>query len=82
MSIVENIIQNKIVAVIRGNDKEEALNIIEGAIEGGIKLIEVTYTNKDASEIIKSLVGKYKDVVIGAGSVLNVDTAREAIKAG
>lgn len=82
MSIVENIMENKIVAVIRGNDKEEALNIIEGAIEGGIKLIEVTYTNKDASEIIKSLVGKYKDVVIGAGSVLNVDTAREAIKAG
>lgn len=79
MSVVENIIKNKIVAVIRGNDKEEALNIIEGAIEGGIKLIEVTYTNKDASEIIESLLGKYEDVVIGAGSVLNVNTAREAV---
>lgn len=82
MNIVENIIENKIVAVIRGNNKDEALNIIEGAIEGGIKLIEVTYTNKDASEIIKSLVGKYEDIVIGAGSVLNVDIARKAIKAG
>lgn len=82
MSVVEKILHNKIVAVIRENNKEEALNIIEGAIEGGIKIIEVTYTNKDASEIIKNLVGKYKDVVIGAGSVLNIETCREAVKAG
>lgn len=82
MNIVERIMENKLVAVIRGNSKEEAEKIIEAVIEGGIKVIEVTYTNKDASEIIKSLVGKYKDVVIGAGSVLTLDTAKEAFKAG
>jgi 2-dehydro-3-deoxyphosphogluconate aldolase/(4S)-4-hydroxy-2-oxoglutarate aldolase len=82
MTILDKVIKNKIVAVIRGNNKEEAEAIIEGAIEGGIKIIEVTYTNKDASEIIKSLVNKYDDVVIGAGSVLNINTAREAIEAG
>lgn len=82
MTILDKIIKNKIVAVIRGNNKEEAEAIIEGAIEGGIKIIEVTYTNKDASQIIKSLVNKYDDVVIGAGSVLNINTAREAIEAG
>lgn len=82
MTILDKIIINKIVAVIRGNNKEEAEEIIKGVIEGGIKIIEVTYTNKDASQIIKSLVGKYKDVVIGAGSVLTLDTAKEAIEAG
>lgn len=82
MTILDKVIKNKIVAVIRGNNKEEAEAIIKGAIEGGIKIIEVTYTNKDASEIIKSLVNKYDDVVIGAGSVLNINTAREAIEAG
>ncbi|MCB2298554.1 bifunctional 4-hydroxy-2-oxoglutarate aldolase/2-dehydro-3-deoxy-phosphogluconate aldolase [Clostridium tagluense] len=82
MNIVNSIMKNKIVAVIRGNSKEEAEKIIEGAIEGGIKVIEVTYTNKDASEIIRSLVGKYKNVIIGAGSVLTVDIAKEAIGSG
>ncbi|MCT8975919.1 bifunctional 2-keto-4-hydroxyglutarate aldolase/2-keto-3-deoxy-6-phosphogluconate aldolase [Clostridium sp. CX1] len=82
MTILDKIIKNKIVAVIRGNNKEEAEGIIKAAIHGGIKIVEVTYTNKDASEIIKGLVNKYADVVIGAGSVLNVDTAREAIEAG
>lgn len=82
MGVLKNIIKNKIVAVIRGNSKEEAENIIEGAIKGGIKVIEVTYTNKDASEIIKNLVDKHEDVVIGAGSVLNIDIAKEAVKAG
>lgn len=82
MTILDKVIKNKIVAVIRGNNKEEAEAIIKGAVEGGIKIIEVTYTNKDASEIIKSLVNKYDDVVVGAGSVLNINTAREAIEAG
>lgn len=82
MTIIESIIKNKIVAVIRGNSKEEAEKIIKASIEGGIKVIEVTYTNKDASEIIKNLVGKYSDVVIGAGSVLNIDIAKKAIEAG
>lgn len=82
MDVLKNIIKNKIVAVIRGNSKVEAENIIEGAIKGGIKVIEVTYTNKDASEIIKNLVDKHEDAVIGAGSVLNIDIAKEAVKAG
>lgn len=82
MDVLKNIIKNKIVAVIRGNSKVEAENIIEGVIKGGIKVIEVTYTNKDASEIIKNLVDKHEDVVIGAGSVLNIDIAKEAVKAG
>lgn len=82
MDILKGIIKNKIVAVIRGDGREEANNIIEGAIKGGIKIIEVTYTNKDASEIIKNLVDKYDDVVIGAGSVLNIEIAKEAVKAG
>jgi 2-dehydro-3-deoxyphosphogluconate aldolase / (4S)-4-hydroxy-2-oxoglutarate aldolase len=82
MDLLKKIIKNKIVAVIRGNSKEEAENIIEGAIKGGIKIIEVTYTNKDASEVIRNLVGKYEDVVIGAGSVLRIDTAKEAVNAG
>ena len=74
-----------VVAVIRGNTKEMGVNISEACINGNVKAIEVAYTNKFANDIIKELDEKYnkfKDVVIGAGTVLDSETARLAILAG
>lgn len=74
-----------VVAVIRGNSLEEGIGISKACIEGGLKAIEVAYTNVNASEIIKKLSEMYKDdkdVCIGAGTVLDAPTARMAILAG
>ncbi|APH16003.1 2-dehydro-3-deoxyphosphogluconate aldolase/4-hydroxy-2-oxoglutarate aldolase family protein [Clostridium sporogenes] len=74
-----------IVAVVRGNSKDVGIKISEACIRGNIKIIEVTYTNKFASDIIKDLDAKYsryKDVVIGAGTVLDSETAMIAILSG
>jgi len=74
-----------IVAVVRGNTKEVGVKISEACINGDVKAIEVTYTNKFANDIIKELCEKYEkfeDVVIGAGTVLDSETARLAILAG
>ena len=74
-----------IVAVVRGNTKEVGMKISEACINGDVKAIEVTYTNKFANDIIKELCEKYEkfeDVVIGAGTVLDSETARLAILAG
>lgn len=74
-----------VVAVIRGNSLEEGINISVACIQGGLKAIEMAYTNSSASEIIKQLSQMYKDdseVCIGAGTVLDAPTARLAILAG
>lgn len=74
-----------VVAVIRGNSLEEGLEISKACIAGGLKAIEMAYTNANASEIIKQLNEKYQDdseVCIGAGTVLDAPTARLAILAG
>lgn len=74
-----------VVAVVRGTTKEIGVKISESCINGSVKAIEVTYTNKFANEIIKDLSEKYYknvDVVIGAGTVLDSETARMAILAG
>lgn len=70
-----------IVAVVRGDSIREALDISKACISGGITPIEVTYTNPNATEIIKEL-SKEKDIVLGAGTVLDSETARAAILAG
>lgn len=74
-----------VVAVIRGNSYEEGLNISKACIAGGLKAIEMAYTNSHASQIIEQLNSIYQndpEVCIGAGTVLDAPTARLAIIAG
>lgn len=74
-----------VVAVVRGTTKEIGVKISESCIRGNVKAIEVTYTNKYANDIIRELSNMYEsmeDVVIGAGTVLDSETARMAIIAG
>ena len=74
-----------IVPVIRAKSSEEAINITEAVKEGGIKVIEITMTVPGAISVIKELSEKYRDVpeiTIGAGSILDGETARNAILAG
>ena len=74
-----------VVAVVRGNSKEVGVEISKACVKGGVKALEVAYTNKFANDIIKELSEIYEgqdDVVIGAGTVLDAETARAAMLAG
>lgn len=82
--IIEKIVNEGIVAVIRANNSAEARNIIEAVRLGGISSIEVTMTVPNALDLIKEITSHYQgeDVLIGVGSVLDSETARAAILAG
>ena len=85
VEILKKIKQAGIIAVVRGDSKEEAIAFSEALIAGGILGIEITYTLDQASEIIETLRHTYRDrpeVLIGAGTVLDATTARLAILAG
>jgi 2-dehydro-3-deoxyphosphogluconate aldolase/(4S)-4-hydroxy-2-oxoglutarate aldolase len=79
--ILKKISDVGVVAVVRGDSIKEAINISKACIAGGITAIEVTYTNPMATEIIKEL-SKEDNIVLGAGTVLDSETARIAIMAG
>lgn len=83
--VIAKIKEVGVVAVIRGNDAEHGVKISDACIAGGVTAIEVAFTTPRAHETIKTLVDKYKDnenVVIGAGTVLDPETARIAILNG
>jgi len=85
LQIVKKISEYGIVAVIRATSEEECVKIIEAVKKGGIKAIEITMTVPGAVDIIKELSKIYKDdeeVLIGAGTVLDPETARSCILAG
>lgn len=73
-----------VVVVIRGDSVEQALKTVDACYKGGIKFIEVTFTVPHADAIISALCEKYNgtDMVVGAGTVLDAETARAAILSG
>ncbi|WP_234122578.1 bifunctional 4-hydroxy-2-oxoglutarate aldolase/2-dehydro-3-deoxy-phosphogluconate aldolase [Clostridium hydrogenum] len=81
---IEKIIDAGVVAVIRSESKEQAKLMIDAIKKGGIKIFEITMTVPGAVDIIKELAEEYKneDAVIGAGTVLDPETARLCILAG
>jgi len=79
-SIIHQITEAKVVAVIRGQDAEEAIQLSKAAVEGGIRAIELTYTTPQIEGVFKEL--QNTDALLGAGSVLDSETARHAILAG
>lgn len=73
-----------VVAVIRAENPETAEKISRACIEGGIPAIEVTFTVPGADKVITSLKDKFSndELIVGAGTVLDSETARIAILAG
>lgn len=73
-----------IVAVVRAENAEKALKITEAVKKGGIEAIEITMTVPGAVDVIKQLTDEYSkdEILIGAGSVLDAETARACILAG
>jgi len=83
VSVVDRIREIGIVPVVRATTSEEALAAVEAIRAGGIPILEITMTVPGAVKIIKSLVLKLKDdALVGAGTVLDSDTARECVDAG
>ena len=73
-----------LVAVVRAENADQAKKIADACIAGGVAGIEITFTVPGAADVIKELANTYKsgEIIIGAGTVLDSETARIAILAG
>lgn len=73
-----------LVAVVRAKDAEEAIKISDACLEGGCPSIELTFTVPGAHKVIEALATKYQsgEMLLGAGTVLDSETARVAILSG
>jgi len=82
--LVTRITDNGLVAVVRAESAEKAYRIFDACIEGGVAAIEITFTVPGAHKIIEDLSSKYQsgEIILGAGTVLDPETARIAILSG
>lgn len=83
MSVLSQILEHKIIAIVRGVRPEDVLPLAEAMYKGGIRLLEVTMNSADPLAVIKEVCASMGDkMIIGAGTVLDAATAREAAAAG
>jgi 2-dehydro-3-deoxyphosphogluconate aldolase/(4S)-4-hydroxy-2-oxoglutarate aldolase len=69
--------------VVRAASSEEAIQVIEAIKTGGLAILEITMTVPRAVKVIEEVANRYADeVVVGAGTVLDAETARNCILAG
>ena len=72
-----------LVAVIRAESSDQASRIAEACANGGVAALEITFTVPGASAVIEHLAKNSKcEILLGAGTVLDPETARIAILAG
>jgi 2-dehydro-3-deoxyphosphogluconate aldolase/(4S)-4-hydroxy-2-oxoglutarate aldolase len=82
-AILERIRATGIIPVIRAASADEAVTAVEAILAGGIDIVELTMTVPSALRVIERVVERHGDaVVVGAGTVLDAETARAAILAG
>lgn len=83
MNVVDFIKEHPIVAVIREATPEKILPIVNALYEGGVKVLEITTETPKVMAMIEKVADELGDkVLVGAGTVLDPETARAAILAG
>jgi 2-dehydro-3-deoxyphosphogluconate aldolase / (4S)-4-hydroxy-2-oxoglutarate aldolase len=83
IEVLHKIVTSGVVAVIRAENPEQAARIADACARGGITALEITFTVPGAAGVIEHLAKKCSpEILLGAGTVLDPETARVAILAG
>lgn len=80
--VFETIKEEKIVAIIRASSSENIEEVVKSLYQGGIRCVEVTMNTPGSLEAIQRLKATNENMYIGAGTVLNSESAFAAIHAG
>jgi len=75
--------RDRVIAIVRLDDLTGAVELVRALVRGGIRVVEFTFTNPQAGRAIEAVNAALgEEALVGAGSVLDAETARAAILAG
>jgi 2-dehydro-3-deoxyphosphogluconate aldolase/(4S)-4-hydroxy-2-oxoglutarate aldolase len=81
--VIQQIKSIGLLPVVRASSADEAIAVIEAIKAGGVSVLEITMTVPNAIDVIKETSSRYgNEVLVGAGTVLDSETARACILAG
>ncbi|MFW9800801.1 MAG: bifunctional 4-hydroxy-2-oxoglutarate aldolase/2-dehydro-3-deoxy-phosphogluconate aldolase [Candidatus Thorarchaeota archaeon] len=81
--VMDLVYETGLIPIIRVDSTEKAFNVAEAFLEGGVNIIEVTFSVPGATEVVSKLTQKLGEkVLVGTGTVLNAEMVDEAVQAG
>ena len=82
IEVHKRIEETGIIPAVRASSAEDARFAAETVSRGGIPIVEITMTVPEALEVITQLLKSTPEMIVGAGSILDVETARRCVDAG
>jgi len=84
IKVLSRIVESGLVAIVSADSSDQAERIAEACALGGVAAVEITFTVPGAAAVISDLAKRYSsgEILLGAGTVLDPETARIAILAG
>lgn len=80
---LQRVLDSGIVAVVRSPDSQQLVEVCKALADGGVTVVEITMTVPDALDVVRQVRRALGDrVLLGAGTILDPETARAAILAG
>ena len=80
--VLERIRSTGLIPVIRARSADEAAQAVDAIQAGGVGVLEITMTVPGAVELIREVARRASDALVGAGTVLDPETAKRCIEAG
>jgi 2-dehydro-3-deoxyphosphogluconate aldolase / (4S)-4-hydroxy-2-oxoglutarate aldolase len=81
--VIKQISETGVIPVVRATTADEAMRAIDAIREGGIAVLEITMTVPGAIVVIEQVATRFgSDALIGAGTVLDAETARSCVSSG
>jgi 2-dehydro-3-deoxyphosphogluconate aldolase/(4S)-4-hydroxy-2-oxoglutarate aldolase len=82
-SHLRQVLDNGIVAVVRAPDNRQLVEVVSALAEGGVTVVEITFSVPNALDVLRQVRQTLGDrVLLGAGTILDVETGRAALLAG
>ena len=81
---LQRLVDSGVVAVMRGADADTIIDVADALEAGGVTAFEITADNPDAMDLIEEVSASFStdEAIVGAGTVLDAETARAAIASG
>lgn len=80
---LKRVLDRAIIAVVRLPSGEQLIDVAEALLAGGVEVLEITFTVPRATKVLETVADRLGDkVLLGAGTVLDTETARAALLAG
>lgn len=82
MTFTDRVCEAGIVPVVVLNKVEDAVPLAEALLKGGISFMEITFRTECAADCIEVISREVPDMIVGAGTVINVEQAKTAVSMG